>query len=110
MDVTVNGYTSQFYSYTQENESNADKYAKEIYTLTLKDDHTVVRSDEKHDAWNLGWRVIYNGNIVLERNAENEFEYKYFRDDPGTYKIYLVEFNSDFSGYVRVSNEVEYTI
>ena len=110
MDVKVNGYTSQFYSYTQENESNADKYAREIYKLTLKKDHTVVRSDEKHNAWNLGWRIIYNGDIVLERNAENELEYKYFRNDPGTYKIYLVEYNSEFGGYVRVSNEVEYTI
>lgn len=111
MDVTVNGYTSQYFSYTQQNEADAEKFAKDIYTLTLKDDHTVVRDEVPgHRSRNLTWRVIYEGEIVLGRNAENETEYKYFRSDPGRYKIYLTEFSSEFGGYIRVSNEVEYTI
>ena len=110
MDVTLNGYAAEFFSYTQENEAHADLFAEEIYTLTMAEDHTVTRSEEDYDAWNLGWRVIYNGEIVLDRNAEDELEYRYYIQDPGEYEIYLVEYSSRYSGYVRVSNIIEYTI
>lgn len=110
MDVTINGKPAEYLSYTQENEARAFQFEDEIYTLTLKDDYTVVRNDVNYQAHNLGWRIIYNGNIVLERNAENELEYKYFGTSPGTYEIYLTEYNSEFGGYVRISNIVEYTI
>ena len=110
MDVMVNGQQAQFHSFTEENESHADDYANEIYTLTLAPDNTVSRSNENYTARNLTWRIIYNGEIVLERNAENELSYRYFNDSPGTYTIYLTEYNSQFGGYVRVSNTVEYTI
>ena len=110
MDVTINGKPAEFLSHTLENEARAFQFEDEIYTLTLKDDYTVVRNDVNYQAHNLCWRIIYNGNIVLERNAENELEYKYFSSAPGTYQIYLTEFNSEFGGYVRISNIVEYTI
>ena len=111
MNVYLNGTKAEFFSYTQENESHAGEYAKEIYKLTLsKSGHTVTRSEENYTPRNLGWRVIYNGEIVLERNAENELSYKYYREVPGTYEIYLTEYNSKFGGYVRVSNSVTYTI
>ena len=109
MDVTVNGKRAEYFSYTQQNESRADDFATDIYTLTLDSDYTVHRTDEDYDPWNLAWRVIYNGEIVLERNAEDEFEYRYFRSDPGEYKIYLIEYNAEYGGYVRVSNIVGYT-
>lgn len=110
MDVVVNGKQAVFFSYTQENEFHADDFAEEIYTIELLDDNTVRRNKVNRKTWNLTWRVIYNDEIVLERNAEDEMEYKYFRNDPGTYQIYLTEYNSEFGGYVRVSNIVEYTV
>ncbi|MBO4927138.1 MAG: hypothetical protein J5379_02675 [Clostridiales bacterium] len=110
MDVSINGEPAEFFSYTQENESHADEYAEEIYTLTLKDDYTIVRDDPSYEPWNLCWRIICNGTIVLERGADDELEYKYFGDMPGTYQAYLIEYDPSFGGYVRRSNIVEYTI
>lgn len=36
----------------------------------------------------LGWEVYYNGKIVLGRNAENEFVYRYGNLKPCDYTIY----------------------
>ena len=44
-----------------------------------------------------------DGYSVLERNAENEFKYRYF--DSGQYKVFI---NAWFNGaYHQISNEVE---
>ena len=93
-------------------------YAQELFTLTIDDTYTVTRDDIPDFQYQLGpdygnqltWRVIYNGTIVLERNAEGEFSYQYFIQDPGKYQIYLTTYNREFSGYVRISNIVEYEI
>ncbi len=110
MDVMINGKRAEFLSYTQENEARAFQFEDEIYILTLRDDHTVVRTSVDRRSHNLTWRIIYNDEIVLERGADDELEYRYSSTKPGKYKIYLTEFNSEFDGYVRVSNIVEYTI
>ena len=118
MDVTINGEPAEFFSFTEENESHSDEYAQELFTLTIDDTYTVTRDDIPDFQYQLGpdygnqltWRVIYNGTIVLERNAEGEFSYQYFIQDPGKYQIYLTTYNREFSGYVRISNIVEYEI
>ena len=53
---------------------------------------------------NLGW-VITNeeGEVVLDRNAENEFQYSHY--NPGIYNVVLTAY---FNGkYVEVSNKVK---
>ena len=118
MDVTINGSPAEFISFTEENESHADEYAQELFTLTIDDTYTVTRDDIPDFQNQLGrdygnrlsWRVIYNGTIVLERVADDEFSYQYFIKDPGKYQIYITTYNYEFQGYVRISNIAEYEI
>ena len=52
--------------------------------------------------------VIYNGKVVLERNAEREKEFSYFSPKPGIYTVYL---SKPIDGHYKViSNVVSYEV
>lgn len=104
-DVTVNGETFDFLSY---NDSEKSKIVIENpVTITIDENHTVTRP-KVEGYHNLGWLVFYNGEQVLDRNAENEYSYTYFLKDRGTYEICLMAYVS--GQYVPISNTVSYTI
>lgn len=72
--------------------------------LTVAEDYTVTRQET--DVSNLTWRVVENGNVVLERNAIGELSYNYFGNQPGChYEISLLGY---FNGYEVISNVIEY--
>ena len=76
--------------------------------IWLDEDHYVHRTGVDDDTASIAWVVLYNGEEVLERNALNETEYKYYRSDPGVYTIYLESFVD--GSYKAISNIVSYTI
>ena len=58
-------------------------------TLTVNPDKSVTRTQVTNDTGAaLQWVVLYNGRVVLQRNARNETTYKYFRSDPGVYTLW----------------------
>ena len=89
--------------------TNAAEYEKELrsmYTLTMDDNFVVTRSGSIGD--DLIWKITFNGQTVLERNAESELTFKYDWYGAGDYTITLTSFIS--GEYRPVSNTVEYTI
>lgn len=76
-----------------------------LYTLTVDDTGLVTRT-EGNGARNLGWVIEFNGEIVLERVAENELTYRPMNYGNGTYRVWLTAY---FNGYTQVSNVVEFT-
>ncbi|MBD5130331.1 MAG: hypothetical protein HDT43_10505 [Ruminococcaceae bacterium] len=104
-DVLVNGEKFDFLSFNDKEKSEI--VIENPVEITIDDNHTVTRP-EVEGYRNLGWVVIYNGEQVLDRNAENELSYTYFYTAPGEYEIYL---NAFVQGqYVPISNTVSYTI
>jgi hypothetical protein len=104
-NVLVNGEQFDYLSWNEKEKSEI--IIEDPVIITMDAEYTVTRPDVT-GYQNLGWTVIYNGEVVLERNAENEFSYQYYRTDPGTYEIYL---SADVSGqYVPISNTLSYTI
>lgn len=103
-DVVVNGEKFDFLSY---NDCEKSKIVIENPVEITLDGYTVTRP-EVEGYQNLGWIVLYNGEQVLHRNAENELSYTYFMTDSGVYEIYLTAFVS--GQYVPISNTVTYTI
>lgn len=74
--------------------------------LTLDYDFTVHRDGAIGDA--VSWVIERDGNIVLQRNASGELEYRYFYNYlGGDFRIWLQAFAG--GSYQRVSNIVEYT-
>ncbi len=85
-------------------EASPNAYAE----ITVKDDGcSVIRSEVEGytPVRMLTWVVtnLETNEVVLERNAEEEYEYRYF--SPGRYRIYLKAW---YAGqYYPVSNEVQ---
>ncbi len=77
------------------------------HRLTLDYDFTVHRDGAIGD--NVSWVVERDGNVVLQRNAAGELEYRYFGNYyyPGDYRIWLQGYVG--GSYQRISNIVEYT-
>jgi hypothetical protein len=104
-NVLVNGEQFDFLSWNEKEKSEI--IIEDPVTITIDAEYTVTRPDVT-GYQNLGWTVIYNGEVVLERLAENEYSYQYFSTDPGTYEIYLSAYVS--GQYVPISNTLSYTI
>ncbi len=104
-DVLVNGEKFDFFSWNEKEKSEI--VIEDPVEITLGSDLTVTRP-EVEGYRNLGWRVMYNGVQVLDRNAENELSYRYFGTSPGKYEICLTAYVS--GQYVPISNTVTYTI
>ncbi len=104
-DVVVNGEPFPFLSWNEKEKSRI--VIDDPVTITIAPDHTVTRP-EVEGYENLGWMVFYNGEEVLHRNAENEYSYQYFGDNPGKYEICLTAYVS--GQYVPISNTVSYSI
>ena len=104
-DVTVNGEKFSFLSWNEKEKSEI--VIENPVTITMDEDHTVHRP-EVEGYRNLGWMVFLDGVQMLHRNAENEYSYRYFLNDPGTYEIYLTAYVK--GQYVPISNTVTYTI
>lgn len=80
-------------------------------TLTVNADKSVTRTQVTNDTGAaLQWVVLYNGKVVLQRNARNETSYKYFRSDPGVYTFYLEQYIDSTVAYQVISNVVSYTL
>lgn len=76
--------------------------------IWIDEENNIHRTGVGNDIDSLAWEIIYNGELVLSRNALNETVYQYFRSDPGTYTIYVTSF---FDGsYKIVSNVISYSI
>ena len=90
-------------------ESDTDATRFPAAELWLAEDRTVNRTAVLNDnGQSLAWVIIHDGSVVLKRNAKNETQYRYFREDAGTYTIYLEQF---VDGQYRViSNVVSYRI
>lgn len=75
--------------------------------IWLDKDNAVHRTGIQNDNGGaLCWVVLHNGKEVLQRNARNETEYKYFRSDSGVYTIYVTQFVD--GRYRVISNVVSY--
>lgn len=100
------GSVSKEINITISSRSQTPAELESLFTLTLGSDLVVSRSDGESS--NLTWVVKRNGITVLQRNAANEFSYKYYANNSGyTYTIHL---NAWFNGeYQRVSNTVTYS-
>ena len=76
------------------------------YHLTLDHDFTVHRDGALGD--DVSWVIEKNGQIVLQRNAAGELEYRYYSNTAGSdFRIWLQQFIN--GSYQQVSNVVEYT-
>jgi len=77
------------------------------YQLSVDSNFTIHRSGQLGD--NLTLVIEKDGNIVLERYAKNELEYKYFRNTKGSnFRVWLKKYVD--GGYKVVSNVIEYTV
>ena len=83
---------------------------EENFHLTLEDDYTITR-DESDAFKDITWRVIRNGHVILERNANGELmletDLQWIYGEDGDFAIYLIAFVD--GQYRRVSNVIEYT-
>ncbi len=77
-----------------------------IVHISIDKDYKVTR--EACDTNGLGWMIIYNGEEVLHRGADNELSYTYFMQEPGEYEVYVVKWITE--GYEPISNVIRYTI
>lgn len=80
---------------------------RESYTLTVDDNYVVTRTKGQYEDGNLGWVITKDGKQVLDRNASNEYTYKY-SDSYGDYTVTLTAFVD--GEYRPVSNTVSFTI
>lgn len=81
-----------------------DEELQSLYTLTADDTGLVTRTEGSGER-NLGWVIEFNGEIMLERLAENEMTYRPMNYGDGTYRVWLTAW---FDGYQQVSNVVEF--
>ena len=65
----------------------------------------VIQNEED---WKLTWVIQHNGEVVLERNALSETKYRYFRNEPGLYTVYIKGWVG--KRYQPLSNIVSYEI
>jgi len=105
VDVNVNGERFEFFSWNEKEKSEI--VIEDPVVITMDEDHTVHRP-EVEGYHNLGWMVFKDGVQMLHRNAENEYSYRYFLEEAGTYEIYLTAYVK--GQYVPISNIITYTI
>lgn len=88
---------------------SADRTGSFYHTIAIAEDNTVHRTTSKNpgDA-KLTWVIIKDGNVVLKRSADKEDAYRYFRQEPGVYTVYVEKFID--GAYRAVSNIVSYRI
>lgn len=86
-------------------ESSAAENLETLYTLTVDETGLVTRTEGNGER-NLGWSIEFNGQIMLDRNAEGEMSYRPMDYGDGTYRVWLTAW---FGGYKQVSNIVEFT-
>ena len=83
---------------------------EENFHLTLEDDYAITR-DESDAFKDITWRVIRNGHVILERNANGELmletHLQWTNGEDGDFAIYLIAFVD--GQYRRVSNVIVYT-
>ncbi len=89
------------------NSAEYEAKLRESYTLTVDDNYVVTRTKGVYEDCNLGWVITQNGIQVLDRNASNEYTYKY-SDSYGDYTVTLTAFID--GEYRPVSNTVSFTI
>lgn len=74
--------------------------------IVMDHDFTVHRNGEIGD--DLSWVIEKDGQVVLQRNAAGELQYRYFSNLSGSdYRVWLQAFID--GQYQQVSNRVEYT-
>ncbi len=79
-----------------------------MYTLKLGDDFTVIRTQLADTPQSLTWVITENGNTVLERGADKELSYRYYRLQKGAaYTVHLKAFFNN--SYHIVSNTISFT-
>jgi hypothetical protein len=77
------------------------------YQLAIDEGYKLTRTGIIGDK--LTWVIASDGDTLLGRNAANELQYTYFRNEPGKeYVCYLEAWSVD--RYVRVSNIVAYRV
>lgn len=91
----------------KQNGVELDSNVNESYVKISIDEKNKI-SRELTELDNLTWVIVYNGDIVLERNAEDETQYKYFSEEPGIYTVYLKAWID--GGYKTVSNVISYEL
>ena len=91
-------------------EGYPEKPLEDFFHLTLEDDYAITR-DESDAFKDITWRVIRNGHVILERNANGELmletHSQWIDGEDGDFAIYLIAFVD--GQYRRVSNVIEYT-
>ena len=91
-------------------EGYPEKPLEDFFHLTLEDDYAITR-DESDAFKDITWRVIRNGHVILERNANGELmletDLQWIYGEDGDFAIYLTAFVD--GQYRRVSNVIEYT-
>lgn len=76
--------------------------------IWMDKDYAISRSSEENGQGSLSWVIVYNGEVVLQRNAEGEMSYTYFQTEKGAYAVYMTDF---VDGQYRViSNVISYHI
>ncbi len=80
-----------------------------LYTISLGPHNTLNRTAYPQDKeWEVGWVILHDGQLQLERRAVGETQYKHFRTEPGTYSAYIKVL---YHGEYRIaSNVVSYTL
>lgn len=79
----------------------------DLFELSLEHDFKLVRSGNIGDS--LQWVIEKDGEAVLKRNAANELNYTYFRNDAGSkFRVWLEKFID--GEYKIVSNLIEYEV
>lgn len=98
-DVTVNGEPFEYFTYLKK--VVAETEVTEAFTLTENSDGSITR-DEVDGYSSLSWYVYRNGDLVLQRNAEDEttLPAEYTGDT-----VYLAAYIN--GAYIRVSNIIE---
>lgn len=77
------------------------------FSLGLNPGYQLKRSGTLGD--NLTWVIVKDGNMALQRGADNELSYTYFGNTTGSYiEAYLQQFVGGY--YQRVSNVVRYEV
>ena len=91
-------------------EGYPEKPLEDFFHLTLEDDYAITR-DESDAFKDITWRVIRNGHVILERNANGELmletHSQWIDGEDGDFAIYLIAFVD--GQYRRVSNVIVYT-
>ncbi len=78
-------------------------------TIAVDPNNTVHRTPSKNKTNATStWVIIKDGNVVLKRAADKELTYKYFRQEPGIYTVYVEKFIE--GAYRAASNVVSYRI